>query len=815
MIRILPILLLLILANLSMKAQSISGTVVSENQEPIGNAIISIQHDLNSSITDEDGFFDQNIGARSNFTLLVMAIGYSTLEISGLSTEHGDLALGKIILKPLSRTLQNLTIKALRHSQQSPFAFQTIYEDQIRNVNRGKDVPYLLNQVPSLVSSSDGGTGIGYTTMWIRGSDASRINVTINGVPYNDSESSGTFWVDLPDFASSVQSIQVQRGLGTSSQGAGAFGATVNLNTISDKTDTYAHFSQSLGSYNTSKSTIKFGTGLINDTWNFEGRLSSIKSDGYVDRASADLKSYYLQASLIRPKYQLDFVNFSGKEITYQAWYGVPQARIEGDSPGIENHIVNNGLSESEAQNLRNSDRRYNFYTYDDQVDDYKQDHYQVHFNAELNNSIRTSLVGHYTKGKGFFEEFRPDDSFSNYGLDDPIIEGLPVSTADIVRRRWLDNDFLGLIANVELKLQDGLSLVNGIAFNTYRGLHFGEIINSSIREGFDFDHRYYENTGDKSDFNLFSKLKLDLSSNFILFSDIQYRRISYQIAGNDNDLLDHDIEKSFDFFNPKLGISFNLNPANRFYLSYGIGRKEPNRNDFIDAVNNNIPKAEQMNDLELGFQREKSNYGIGINAYYMIYKNQLVLTGALNDVGSPIRENIDDSYRIGAEISGSYKPANSVLFKGNISLSKNQIKNFTETIYDYTNGFEILENEFTNTNISFSPSITAQSSLLYTIKDLDLEWSANYVGKRFLDNTSNENRVLNSYFKSDARISYHLTRHNSWKASIDFSIYNLFDAEYVSNGYTFSYIFGDMITENFYYPQAKRHFIASISIDF
>jgi iron complex outermembrane receptor protein len=795
--------------------QTVKGLVFDQSNTPLqGATILLVETNYNTS-TEKNGYFELNI-KEGTYVLNISFLGFEDFILEFKISHDERLDLGEIMLTPKAQVLENLTIRALILEPKLPFAFININARELERINIGKDIPSLLSFTPSFVSSSDAGTGIGYSSMWVRGSDATRINVTLNGIPFNDSESLGTFWVDLPDFASSVKNIQLQRGLGTSSHGAGAFGATINLQTLSPPVDPYASIAQSFGSFDTRKTTVKLGTGMLNEVWRFEGRLSAIASEGYVDRATADMKSYYIQASYVKPKFQINLVNFSGKEVTYQSWNGVPESRIEGDVSATERHALNNDLSQAETQNLLNSDRRYNFYTYDNQVDDYKQDHYQLHLNGELTKKIKAGVALHYTKGKGFFEEFNEDDAFSNYGLPNAVVGLDTITNADIVRRRWLGNDFYGIIANIETNVQTGLHLIAGIGYNKYKGDHFGEIIWSEINPGVEIGDIYYNNIGDKSDFNSYLKLKLDLADNLILYSDLQFRRINYDLSGIDNELQSINLSEQYNFFNPKFGLSFYLTPLSRIYASFGTGNKEPNRSDFIDAISLQLPESEKLKDLELGYQILSPTFDLTVNGYFMNYEDQLILTGAINENGSPIRENVEKSYRAGIEISGNYFVNEKFRISSNITFSQNKINDFSEIIFDYTNGVEEIVIEYEKTDISFSPSIIANATILVKpIESLEIELLSRYIGKQFLDNTSDDNKKIDPYFVNDIHLGYSIDLKQIKKLSFGLNVYNILNAEYESNGYTFSYINGEKITENFYFPQAGRHIIANVSLQF
>lgn len=564
--------------------------------------------------------------------------------------------------------LDEVFVSAVRVTKESPVTFSNLTKEEIKTRNLGQDIPVLMSFMPSVVSTTDAGAGVGYTSIRVRGSDATRVNVTINGIPYNDAESQGTFWVNMPDFASSTESLQLQRGVGTSTNGAGAFGASLNLLTDGFSEEPYAQISSSVGSFNTFKSNFKFSTGLLNDHVEISGRLSRIVSDGYIDRASSDLDSYFLQGAYKDDNTLVKALVFGGHEITYQAWYGTPLARINNDEAGIEKFIVDNYLSEAEAENLRNSDRRYNYYTYDNEVDNYKQNHAQLLWNEEISDNWSTNIALHYTRGRGFFEQYREDDDFDTYNFETIYVDGEEVNTTDLIRRRWLVNDFYGTVFSANYK-KDKLDLIFGGGYNKYEGNHFGEVIWARYASNSEYGDRYYDDNSTKTDFNIYAKANYSLNNKWSLYGDMQYRTIGYSANGEDTGLVDD----TFNFFNPKAGITYDLNTNNNLYLSFAIANREPNRNDY----ENGDPKPEKLNDWELGWRYVSTDVQVNTNIYYMKYKDQLVLTGELNDVGSPIRANVGDSYRLGLEVDAQVALGNKFIWRPNMALSTNKNQRF------------------------------------------------------------------------------------------------------------------------------------------
>jgi iron complex outermembrane receptor protein len=700
----------------------------------------------------------------------------------------------KQIVDTLQGTPQNLNeviVKALRVKFSSPITFSNVKRQQYEKRNLGQDLPILLKYLPSVVTTSDAGAGVGYTGIRVRGVSPQSTNITINGIPFNDAESHGTYWVNLPDFSSSVESLQLQRGVGTSTNGSGAFGASINILTDSFSENSFTEISSSIGSYNTQKNTVKFSTGLINDHFELSGRLSKIKSDGYVDRAFSDLKSYFLQGTYYKGSTLIKALAFGGHERTYQSWYGLTSDQL------LEN-------------------RRQNPYTYENEIDNYKQDHFQLHWNEIIDDNWSTNLSLNYTDGRGYFEQYREDDSVDTYdGIvgSDLDSNGNILGTTDIIRRRWLDNDFYVLNFSTNYK-SDNLDFIFNGSFSDYDGDHFGEVIwartfslDGKIRD------RYYDGIGKKTDLSFFTKVIYSIN-NFELFGDLQFRNVKYTTSGTTSDLVEMLLNKKHNFFNPKLGVSYKLNSNSILYSSYSRANREPNRTDY---ENNNNVKPEQLDDFEIGWRYRNENITLNVNSYLMIYNDQLVLTGALDDVGNPIRNNSGSSHRFGLEIESFYSVNN--LFDLNTSLSFSSNKNKS-----YISNFNGQLVDFGNTNISFSPDFVASNALIYTIDDnSSLSLLSKYVGKQYMSNTDSEFSLLNSYFVNDLNFSHSLDNTYVFD-SITFSllINNLFNVEYISNGYYYTYddTWSDpnrvtTIEGTGYYPQATRNFLAGIQLRF
>lgn len=787
----------------------------SKSKEPLAGATIALKEINRYAVTNERGDFELQKLAPGKYQAEVRFLGYKMNEIQFVIPMEEPL---NIVLEEDVRMTDQVIVLATRVNEKTPTTYTTINQVTIQKQNFGQDLPFMLNWTPSLVTTSDAGAGVGYTGLRIRGSDATRINVTINGIPVNDSESQGVFWVNTPDLASSTQSIQVQRGVGTSTNGAGAFGASVNIQTNTRNDQAYADVINSVGSFNTRRHTVAFGTGLINQKFVFDGRLSQIASDGYIDRASSDLKSYYLSGGYYGTKTMIKAIVFGGKEITYQGWYGVPESRLNNDETAMLETAATEGWNQEQTDNLLSSGRTFNIYTYENQVDNYAQDHYQLHVSHRVSEALTANAALHYTYGRGFYEEFRKEDAFSKYGLGNVTIGNETVSSTDLVRRRWLDNNFYGVTYSVNYEKGKMNSILGG-AWNQYDGDHFGEIIWAQV-SAVPKEYRYYFNNGKKNDFTVYWKNNYQLTENINGFLDFQYRRVDYVASGKENRQFDFTIDQQFNFFNPKFGFTYEMSSEQQWYASYSIGNREPVRDDFIDAIAGKIPRHETLRNVEAGWRFRKQNVTFTANYYLMDYKNQLVPTGKLNDVGALIRTNTDESYRTGIELEGSVRLSSRFLWNANFAISKNKIKKFNEVLYDYGTNFdeyqEVVKN-YTNTDIAFSPNVVAGSVLMYSpIKGLELGLLTKYVGRQFLDNTSNHSRKINAYLVNDVRVSYNWRPSFMREFSISLLANNIFGVNYSSNGYTYGYLGGATeYRQNYYYPQAGRNYLVMLALRF
>ena len=695
-------------------------------------------------------------------------------------------------IQGVQQNLDEVIVKGIRAKFSSPISYSEIDKKELKKKNLGQDLPILLNFLPSVVTTSDAGAGIGYTSIRIRGVSPQSTNITINGIPFNDAESMGTFWVNLPDFTSSVQSLQVQRGVGTSTNGSGAFGASINILTDGISYQPYAEISNSFGSYNTRKNTIKFSTGKINDYFELSGRLSKIDSDGYVDRAFSDLKSYFIQGAYIKGSTLIKALSFGGHEKTYQSWYGLTLDEIQ-------------------------ENRRQNPYTYENEIDNYKQDHYQLHWNQKIDNFWSFNLGLNYTYGRGYFEQYREDDEIETYGgivASDKNINGDETGTTDLIRRRWLDNDFYVLNSSFNY-VKNKIDLTVSSSYSSYIGDHYGEVIwartlspTGKIRD------RYYEGLGKKKDLSFFAKLLYSINEKFEFYGDLQFRNIKYNTSGLNSDLVNMVINQSYAFINPKIGFSYKLKPNSLLYTSYSRANREPNRSDF---ESNPEIRPERLNDIEVGWRFRNQNIYLNLNSYFMLYDEQLILTGEIDDVGNPKRTNSGSSYRIGIELENLIKISDLFSIQTNMTLSSNKNKNI----------FSMLDGKLFNygeTNISFSPSFIASNSIIYNPSDkMSFSFLSKYVGKQYMGNTDQPNSVLESYFVNDLNISYLLEPKKTFQSiSINLLINNILNKEYLSNGYYYTYddtwsVPGQTTTLDGagYYPQATRNFLVGLVFEF
>ncbi|MDB2661049.1 TonB-dependent receptor [Flavobacteriaceae bacterium] len=758
---------------------TVSGKIVNKNQEVLAGATVLVKETNQGISTDLDGNFTFKLN-KGPFTIKVSFIGFKTIEKNVYVDKDKAFT---IVLYEDDNVLDEVLVSAVRATSSIPVTYSNLSKKELAKRNLGQDIPVLLNYLPSVISSSDAGAGVGYTYLNVRGSNSERINVTINGIPYNDPESHGTFWVNLGDFASSTENLQLQRGVGTSTNGSGAFGASLNILTDAVSEHAGGEISNSFGSYGTRKHTVKFTTGKINEHLEVSGRFSNIHSDGYVDRAFTNLKSYFLQASYQDENTLIKAVSFGGAERTYQAWYGLDPQQLE-------------------------EDRRQNPYTYENEVDDYKQNHYQLHWNEQLNSHWSTNLGLNYTKGAGFFEQYKAEENAD--ALNNLIEDG-----SDVIVRRWLDNNFYVLNFNANYK-DEKLNFISGISYSKYTGDHFGEVIwGSNLASGVSFGDRYYFSDAKKTDMSIFSKATYEINEKVSTYLDLQGRFVSYKTAGLTSNRNPLDVDAKFNFFNPKAGFIYKIAAQNSVYLSYARANREANRNDF----ENGVSSPEILDDIELGWRYKSDQIQLNTNIYFMSYKNQLVLTGAIDDVGAPIRATSGKSYRLGLEIDADVKLNDQFSIKPNAAFSTNKNEDFTAPI----NGNLI---NLGNTPLSFSPNVIVGNMLIYQPKDnLQISFLSKYVGEQFMSNLNSSVSkldVLDSYFTSDLNFVYEIATKKVFDAIIISGlINNIFNTEYVDRGYYYTYDYpdgnGNTITGDGagYYPQATRNFLVGVTLQF
>jgi iron complex outermembrane receptor protein len=792
---------------------SVTGKVTDNGQLALPGATVKIKNRSTAVLSDANGNYTLANLTAGKYVFSVSFVGYKTVEKAIELSENTNLNFS---LSAQAFIADEVIVRATRANEKSATTYKNITKAEIQESNFGQDLPFILQNTPGVVVNSDAGAGVGYTGIRIRGSDNSRINVTVNGIPINDSESQGTYYVNMPDFASSVDNVQIQRGVGTSTNGAGAFGASLNIQTTASEMQPYAEINSTYGSFDTWKNTVKVGTGLINNRFSFDGRLSRISSDGYVDRGSSLLKSYFLSGAYHGNKDLLRINVFAGAEKTYQSWNGIPESRLNNDVAGMQAYIDRNGLSAEDASNLLNSGRTYNSFLYNNQTDNYWQNHYQLLYARQFSDKFSFNGALHYTQGEGYYEEFRVANKLSDYGLNPVVIGGTTVSSTDLIRRRWLDNDFYGVTYAFNYIPQKNLNFTLGGAYNEYKGAHFGQIIWAQYASNGNPDRYYYDNEGFKTDFNTYGKVNYSPVEALSLFADLQYRRVYYDIAGTENKLNTLAINETLNFFNPKFGATYFINQQSNLYASFSVANKEPNRDDYTDAAVGTFPKPEKLNDVELGYRFKNSKFNIGANAYGMFYKDQLVVTGKINDVGGNYRQNVDKSYRLGIELDGSYTISKQFVVNANAAFSRNKIKNFTEFTDDYDNGGQLVKN-YDLPDISYSPNTVLFGELVYKpISGFAIALQSKYVSKQYLDNTQNNDRTINGYLVSNARLGYDFKFAGVKNINLGLLVNNLFDKKYESNGYTYGYLSGgSRVTENFYYPQAGTNFLLSLNVKF
>lgn len=799
---------------------SISGKILDKSGNPLPGATVLVGESAAGVVATADG----------KYTLLLPG-GTYTLYVSyvGFQSQTRQIVLDKnwevdFILEEAENMTDEIVVAAFRAGSSTPATFVNLHKEQLQKNNLGQDVPYLLASTPSLVCSSDGGTGIGYSSFRIRGTDLNRINVTLNGFPVNDAESHAVYWVDLPDVASSVNQLQVQRGVGTSVNGAGAFGASINMYTLGLNSLPTTQISGSAGSFNTFKTTLTASTGLLNKHFVFDARLSRIYSDGFVDRSASDLKSFYVSAGYHAKKAIVKINYFSGFEKTGQAWNGVPKCKLENDTIAMRILAEDDGWSASETENLRKSDARtFNRYLFKNQTDNYQQNNLQGIASFLLPSRLNLNTGLHYTKGRGYYESYRYNRKFSKYMLPSALIGGDTLKSGDVIDRKWLDNDFFGFIASLVYKAQSSEWNFGG-GLNRYVGYHFGKVIWSQFNSGnVPENYEWYRNKGVKTDGNVYLKMNYQLSERINMYADLQFRSIRYTVDGFDDKTdydgnlrkLDHDLD--YRFFNPKAGLFFQINPLQKAYFAVGRAHREPNRDNIVDANPDKLlPVFEKLTDYEWGYTLGFKDQQISLNVFYMDYENQLVLTGAINDVGSPVMTNVPVSYRTGLEMLVHLRYQKRISWTGSLTLARNKIEEFSQYVdnWDTWGQDSVLHKD---SDLAFSPAIVVNSNFqMELFKGFQVELVSNYVGDQFIDNTANSQRKLDAYLVNNLRFGYSPKLKGVQNISFSLLINNILDHHYESNAWVYLYsVNGQQRQMDGYFPQAGRHFLVGISVQF
>lgn len=787
--RIISVTAMLLLFALPGIAQNyrVSGIILNEAGEPLPGATIQLLRDQKTTIADENGEFTFTALEGGKYSIHVRFVGYAPLTRDTVVMEDLEWVL---IMQPSTLVSEAVVVKGTRAEYRDPVVYTDLSADDIRSDNRTQDIPYLLELTPSLVTTSDAGTGIGYTGLRIRGTDPSRINVTINGIPYNDSESHDVYWVDIPDFVSSVENIQVQRGIGTSTNGAAAFGANINIQTHRLKEQAYAEIHTTGGSFNTLKNTVSGGTGLIHDRFALDFRRSDLLTDGYIDRAFARMNSVFLSAGYYTPKSVLKITWFRGKELTYQAWGGVPAELLD-------------------------TQRTFNPYTYENEVDDYLQSHFQLHGSHAFHSNLNANVAIHYTRGQGFYEQFKDEQDLADYLLDPVIVLLDTVHSTDLVRRKWLDNHFFGAIYNLNYT-SDDLHVQAGGGINQYDGDHYGRIVWAEFASSADPSRNYYFSTGLKTDWNTFVKANYQVFTGFHLYADMQYRFIDYSIDGVDDDQRDLMQHHRYHFFNPKAGLVYRPADPWKIYIHAALGNREPKRSNFTDAAPGQEVRPERMTNYELGVQYQAGRLTGRVNSYLMDYTDQLVLTGEINDVGSPVMVNVPDSYRMGIELECAIQVLERLEWQGNATFSRNRIRNFVEFVDDWDTWSQ-REFELGETNLAFSPTFIAGSRVVFhPLSAVSISLDSKYVGKQYIDNTSSADKALDAYFLNDLVVSYSPDAAWARQVRLFVQVNNMFNHLYESNAWVYSYyVNGERDHMIGYYPQAGRHYLVGLGLAF
>jgi len=786
---------------------TLSGRVFDENQQPLALANVSIKKTFLGTMTNADGKFEIKHLSSGPYELEINYLGY---EVQTKVVQLSQSTTVDFTLKPLALRTEEVVVSATRANNQTPVAQTTINRDQIKKLNSGGDVPFQLELTPSFVATSETGIGSGYTGLRIRGTESYRINVMVNGVPLNDSESHGVYWVNMPDFTSSVNSIQIQRGVGTSSNGSAAFGASINFQTISLEPKPYAHISSTIGSFNTFKENIAVGTGLINNHFAFDLRASKLNADAYIQRGFSDHSSLYASGTYYSEKHMIKALVMLGKERTGITWWGVPDymiGSIRNFNPAGE-YVDNQGVT------------RY----YDGETDNYNQNHYQLLYSGSFSRFIKANVTLHSTTGKGYYEQYKSGEAFSGYGILPSQTSDSTITHSDLINQKWLDNVFYGAIADVNYH-KSRIDATLGVSANQYLGDHFGNIKWIRNNPSIPFGYEWYNNKGIKTEYSAFLKGNYQIFEGLSVYLDGQIRSVNYKMEGPDDDLAMLDQSHNWLFFNPKAGLNYRLNNTHRLYFSFGQAHREPARVDLIEALKKgNKVFYETLNDFELGYELNLSSFALALNGFNMDYDNQLVMTGVLNSVGYPIMTNVKSSFRRGIELTAAYRFNELLEMNTNLTWSQNRILNFIESsTYNYYNQNDSLINKVTQskelgeTHLIYSPELISGIGMkISPVKNFNIILNSKYVGAQYFDNTSSQDRKLKPYFVINAGFEYQVKIEKIALFKLNFFVNNLSDNMYISNAYGGNWYENNVEkTWAYYFPQAGRNYMLKLTAEF
>jgi len=786
------------------KGCQVSGRISDSHGDPLAGAAITVINTLSGTYSGADGNYLVRLNTPGHYRIRYSFTGYEDV------VKELDITVSVISDVVLERKLimtEEVVVSATRAGTTTPVAYTSVTGSEIKKMNSGQDLPYIIGNTPSLVETSEAGTGIGYTSFRIRGTDGSRINVTVDGIPLNDAESQQVFWVDLPDLASSVENIQVQRGVGTSSNGAGAFGASVNLMTQIPENEPFAEISSSYGSFNSIKNTITAGTGTLSGHFALQLRYSDIKSDGYIKRTGTNNRAGSVSAVYRNKKSFVKANILLGEEHTQISWWGVPAEKLP-----IDRMYNPSGEYTDEYGMIR---------YYENESDNYRQNHYRLNFGTEIGHYITLNAALHLTSGKGYYEEYREDQLYSDYGLPPVILDTTVIFSTDMIRRKWMSNTFYGAVWSVTYR-KNRIDAVIGGGLNYYNGNHYGKIIWMRNAGNTEKDFEWYRNEAGKGEGSIYGKVNYRLSDMMTAFGDLQFRHVSYSMSGPDDDLKDLTQEHNFNFFNPKGGLFLDISSRNNVFFSFSVAGKEPTRSDFKEATGDqaSTPRPETLYDAEAGYKYRGERLTTSVNVFGMFYKDQLVPTGELSDVGYPVMTNVKRSYRTGVELTAGLMPATWLNWNVNLTLSRNVIPGFVLWYTDYNTSDwseQYLSKDLGTVNIAYSPEVVSSSDLAFILSEqFAIHLISKYVGKQYFDNTGSSKRMIDPYFVNNLRLDFNPMVKKIKLLEFRLMINNLLNTRYESNGYGgLWYEDGIEKTWAYYFPQAGINFMVSAGIKF